>query len=65
MLDVSLLYTSAAVEEEQGRIAAARDLFERAAREAAAKLQAGARNAGLAAARLKAFEARHPVEAKR
>jgi tetratricopeptide (TPR) repeat protein len=60
ILDVSILYTTAALLEEQGRIVQAGTTYRRAVAEASDKLQAGARNSGLAMAKLKAFEARHP-----
>jgi eukaryotic-like serine/threonine-protein kinase len=61
VLDVSILYTTAALHEAQGRIAQARELYTRAANTARATLQPGARNLGLAIARLQAFETRHPA----
>ncbi len=60
VLDISILYTTAALHEEQGRITLAAATYRRAAAEARTKLQAGARNAGLAVEKLKAFELRHP-----
>ncbi len=61
ILDVSILYTTAALYEEQGRVAQARASFAGAVSLAREKLQAGAKNSGIAEAKLVAFEARHPT----
>ena len=61
ILNVSILYTTAALLEERGEAETARTLFVRAADEAHANLPAGAKNVGLADAKRAAFEARHPV----
>ena len=65
ILDISILYTTAALLEEQGRIGPARETFRRAVAEAHEKLQVGAKNVGLAESKLQAFEARHPTESAR
>jgi tetratricopeptide (TPR) repeat protein len=59
ILDISILYTTAAKLEEQGRLAPARDFYARAVSEAHAKLPSGAKNVGLAETKLAAFDARH------
>jgi hypothetical protein len=59
ILDISILYTTAAKLEEQGRLVPARDFYARAVSEAHAKLPSGAKNVGLAETKLAAFETRH------
>ena len=61
ILNVSILYTTAALLEERGEVETARTLFVRAAAEAHAHLPPGAKNVGLADTKRAAFEARHPV----
>lgn len=61
ILDVSILFTTGALHEARGQLREAREAFTAAATEAHARLQPGARNTGLADARLAAFNARHPA----
>ena len=60
ILDVSILYTTAALLEERGRLDQARETFTRALALAREKLPTGAKNIGLAEAKLNGFLARHP-----
>jgi eukaryotic-like serine/threonine-protein kinase len=62
ILNVSILYTTAALLEERGDVEQARAMFVRAAADAHANLAAGAKNVGLADAKRAAFEARHPIQ---
>jgi serine/threonine-protein kinase len=65
ILTVSIQYTTAALEEERGRVEQARATFTRAAALARETLPPGAKNIGLAEEKLRAFTLRHPVAAAR
>lgn len=65
ILTVSMLYTTAALEEERGRIEQARAQFTRAAALARETLPPGAKNIGLAEEKARAFTVRHPVPVAR